>query len=169
MHDVRNILHFLIEYVANIVFNTQKLIIIFFFCTFPLEKQVFFTCSLTLLSTHPLLTINLRSWLLNRKEKQSILKMYAKKVGLNDRGCYIAIALAILLFFLLVIIIAMAASWPGKGYTSILQLTMILIKFKTFVFLMGKTTADNLKTLLEESLSTFEIISFKTFFELSYV
>ena len=57
-----------------------------------------------------------RYWV-NRKEKQSILKMYAKKLGLNDRGCYLAIGLAILIFFLLVIIIAMAFSWPGTIFT----------------------------------------------------
>ena len=49
-----------------------------------------------------------------RKEKESSLKKYAKKFGLNDRGCYLAIALAIIAFFFLVIIIAMAASWPSK-------------------------------------------------------
>ena len=50
-----------------------------------------------------------------RKEKDSYLKKYAKKLGLNDRGCYLAIALAIIAFFFLVIIIAMAASWPSKS------------------------------------------------------
>jgi len=49
-----------------------------------------------------------------RKEKDSYLKKYAKKLGLNDRGCYLAIALAIIAFFFLVIIIAMAASWPNS-------------------------------------------------------
>ena len=38
-----------------------------------------------------------------RKEKESYLKKYAKKVGLNDRGCYLAIGLAIIAFFFLVI------------------------------------------------------------------
>jgi hypothetical protein len=51
-----------------------------------------------------------------RKEKESLLKRYAKKLGLNDRGCYLAIGLAIITFFLLVIILAMAISWPGQHY-----------------------------------------------------
>jgi hypothetical protein len=50
----------------------------------------------------------------SRKEKESLLKRYAKKLGLNDRGCYIAVGLAIIAFFFLVIIIAMAACWPSK-------------------------------------------------------
>jgi len=48
----------------------------------------------------------------SRKEKESLLKRYAKKLGLNDRGCYLAVGLAIIAFFFLVIIIAMAACWP---------------------------------------------------------
>ena len=48
-----------------------------------------------------------------RRDNPSILRLYAKKLGLNDRGCYVAIALAIFIFFLLVIIVAMAVSWPG--------------------------------------------------------
>jgi hypothetical protein len=44
-----------------------------------------------------------------------MLKRYAKKLGLNDRGCYLAIGLAIITFFLLVIIVAMAISWPGES------------------------------------------------------
>ena len=51
----------------------------------------------------------------SRRDNQSLLKMYAKKLGLNDRGCYIAIALAIIVFFLLLIIIAMIVSWPGEA------------------------------------------------------
>ena len=50
----------------------------------------------------------------SRKQKESLLKRYAKKLGLNDRGCYIAVGLAIVAFFFLVIIIAMAACWPSK-------------------------------------------------------
>ncbi len=53
---------------------------------------------------------------MRRKEKESLLKRYAKKLGLNDRGCYLAIGLAIITFFLLVIILAMAISWPGQHY-----------------------------------------------------
>ena len=50
----------------------------------------------------------------SRKEKESLLKRYANKLGLNDRGCYLAVGLAIIAFFFLVIIIAMAACWPGE-------------------------------------------------------
>ena len=47
----------------------------------------------------------------SRKEKKSLLKRYAKKLGLNGRGCYLAVGLAIIA---LVIIIAVAACWPIK-------------------------------------------------------
>jgi len=47
-----------------------------------------------------------------RKEKEGILLRYARKLGLNDRGCYLAIGLALLAFLLLVVIIIMAACWP---------------------------------------------------------
>ena len=50
----------------------------------------------------------------SRKEKESLLKRYAKKLGLNDRVCYLAVGLAIIAFFFLVIIISMAACWPSK-------------------------------------------------------
>ena len=49
-----------------------------------------------------------------RKEKEGILLRYARKLGLNDRGCYLAIGLALLAFLLLCVIIIMAACWPGK-------------------------------------------------------
>ena len=49
-----------------------------------------------------------------RKEKEGILLRYARKLGLNDRGCYLAVGLALLAFLLLVVIIIMAACWPGK-------------------------------------------------------
>ena len=49
-----------------------------------------------------------------RKEKEGILLRYARKLGLNDRGCYLAAGLALLAFLLLVVIIIMAACWPGK-------------------------------------------------------
>lgn len=42
------------------------------------------------------------------------LKVYARKLGVNDRGCYLACALGGLAFFFFTIIIAMGASWPGK-------------------------------------------------------
>lgn len=48
----------------------------------------------------------------SRKEKESLLKRYAKKLGLNDRGCYLAVGLSALTFLLLLIIIVMAACWP---------------------------------------------------------
>ena len=49
-----------------------------------------------------------------RKEKESILLRYAKKLGLNDRGCYLAVGLSLITFLLLVVIIIMAACWPGE-------------------------------------------------------
>lgn len=48
------------------------------------------------------------------KEKDNYLKRYARKFGLNDRGCYVSCCLAILAFFLFLIVVAMAASWPGE-------------------------------------------------------
>ena len=52
-----------------------------------------------------------------RKEKESLLKRYSRKLGLNDRGCYVAAVLAFLATGLTVIIIAMAACWPGQFST----------------------------------------------------
>jgi len=49
-----------------------------------------------------------------RRSNPSILKMYAMKLGLNDRGCYISCALGALAFCLLVVVIALTACWPGK-------------------------------------------------------
>ena len=49
-----------------------------------------------------------------RRSEPSILKLYALKLGLNDRGCYISCALAALAFSLLVIVITLTACWPGK-------------------------------------------------------
>ena len=49
-----------------------------------------------------------------RKERENILLRYAKKLGLNDRGCYLAVGLSIITFLLLVVIIIMAALWPGN-------------------------------------------------------
>jgi hypothetical protein len=48
------------------------------------------------------------------KAKENYLKKYARKLGVNDRGCYIACALAILAFFFFIIIVAMASAWPGR-------------------------------------------------------
>ncbi|TRY64311.1 hypothetical protein TCAL_00498 [Tigriopus californicus] len=48
------------------------------------------------------------------KARDNYLKKYARKFGLNDRGCYIACVLACLAFFFLVIIIAMILSWPAS-------------------------------------------------------
>ena len=44
----------------------------------------------------------------SRKDKESLLKRYAKKL------CYLAVGLAIIAFFFLMSIIAMAACWPSK-------------------------------------------------------
>ena len=49
-----------------------------------------------------------------RRSEPSILKLYAMKLGLNDRGCYISCALAALAFSLFVIVVTLAACWPGK-------------------------------------------------------
>jgi len=49
-----------------------------------------------------------------RKEQESLLRRYAKKLGLNTRGCYVAVALSILILFLIIVIIAMAACWPAS-------------------------------------------------------
>ena len=49
-----------------------------------------------------------------RRSEPSILKLYAMKLGLNDRGCYISCALAGLAFSLFVIVVTLAACWPGK-------------------------------------------------------
>ena len=49
------------------------------------------------------------------KRKDNYLKVYARKFGLNDRGCYVACVLGGLAFFFFVIIIAMGATWPGKS------------------------------------------------------
>ena len=48
------------------------------------------------------------------KERHNYLRKYARKLGLNDRGCYIACGLAALAFLLFIIVVAMGASWPGK-------------------------------------------------------
>ena len=55
----------------------------------------------------------------SRKEKESLLKRYAKKLGLNDRGCYLAVGLAALTFLLLLVIIIMAVCWPGGENISV--------------------------------------------------
>ena len=48
------------------------------------------------------------------KERKNYLQIYARQFGLNDRGCYVAVAFAALAFLLFVIVIAMGATWPGK-------------------------------------------------------
>lgn len=53
-----------------------------------------------------------------RKEKESLLLRYSKKLGLNDRGCYLAIGLSVFTFLLIIIIIIMAACWPGNDQPS---------------------------------------------------
>ena len=50
-----------------------------------------------------------------QRSDQNLLKMYAIKLGLNDRGCYLSCALAALAFVFLVIIITLAACWPGNS------------------------------------------------------
>ena len=49
------------------------------------------------------------------KAKEDYLRKYARKLGVNDRGCYIACGLAILAFLFFIIIVAMASTWPGKS------------------------------------------------------
>ena len=49
------------------------------------------------------------------KRKDNYLKVYARKFGLNDRGCYVACVLGGVAFFFFVIIVAMGATWPGKS------------------------------------------------------
>lgn len=46
------------------------------------------------------------------KPKDNHLRVYARRFGLNDRGCYLALALAGLAFFFFIIIVAMGATWP---------------------------------------------------------
>lgn len=48
------------------------------------------------------------------KDRPNYLLIYARQFGLNDRGCYVSAGLASLAFLLLVIVIAMGATWPGK-------------------------------------------------------
>ena len=48
------------------------------------------------------------------KARENYLKKYARKLGVNDRGCYIACGLAVLAFLLVIVIIAMASAWPGE-------------------------------------------------------
>ena len=48
------------------------------------------------------------------KDRKNYLQIYALQLGLNDRGCYVAVGLAGLAFLLFVIVIAMGAAWPGK-------------------------------------------------------
>ncbi len=48
------------------------------------------------------------------KERSNYLIRYARKFGLNDRGCYLSCGLAALAFVLFVAIIVIVANWPGK-------------------------------------------------------
>jgi hypothetical protein len=48
------------------------------------------------------------------KRKDNMLKVYARRFGLNDRGCYVAVVLGGLAAFFLLIIVAMGAAWPGQ-------------------------------------------------------
>ena len=50
-----------------------------------------------------------------KRKDSNVLKVYALKFGLNDRGCYVAVVLGGLAFFFLLIILAMAAAWPGRS------------------------------------------------------
>jgi hypothetical protein len=43
-----------------------------------------------------------------------LLRKCARRLGLNDRGCYVACGLAVLAFFLLVVVVTMGACWPSK-------------------------------------------------------
>ena len=49
-----------------------------------------------------------------RKEKESLLLRYARKLGVNERGCYVTVGLSVFTFLLIIIIIIMAACWPGN-------------------------------------------------------
>ena len=50
-----------------------------------------------------------------KRKESNVMKIYARKFGLNDRGCYVAVVLGGLAFFFLLIILAMAAAWPGRS------------------------------------------------------
>ena len=63
----------------------------------------------------------------SRKEKESLLKRYAKKLGLNDRGCYLAVGLAVIAFLLLLVIIIMAVCWPGQWSVSVTERQLVIL------------------------------------------
>ena len=67
-----------------------------------------------------------------RKEKESLLKRYAKKLGLNDRGCYLAVGLSVLTFLLLLVIIVMAACWPGNTNTTFRNVVIVYTGYLSY-------------------------------------
>ena len=44
----------------------------------------------------------------------SLLLGCGEKLGLNERGCYVCLGLDSLAILLLLVIVIMAASWPGE-------------------------------------------------------
>ena len=44
----------------------------------------------------------------------SLLLGCGEKLGLNERGCYVCLGLGSLAILLLLVIVIMAASWPGE-------------------------------------------------------
>jgi hypothetical protein len=49
--------------------------------------------------------------------KANLLRMYGRKLGLNERGCHVALALAAVAFLLLLIVVAMTAAWPSESHS----------------------------------------------------
>ena len=51
----------------------------------------------------------------SRREKcVGLLLGCGEKLGLNERGCYVTLGLGSLAVLLLLVILVMAASWPGE-------------------------------------------------------
>ena len=51
----------------------------------------------------------------SRREKcVGLLLGCGEKLGLNERGCYVTLGLGSLAVLLLLVILIMAASWPGE-------------------------------------------------------
>jgi hypothetical protein len=73
------------------------------------------------------------------KRKDNYLKVYARKFGLNDRGCYVAVVLGGLAFFFLLIIVAMGATWPGKPIVFI----RICVLFGLSLMMKKEQTTDH--------------------------
>ena len=54
-----------------------------------------------------------------RKEKSSPLKSYAIKLGLNERGFLLCVGLSALSALLIIVLVVLAALWPGYSLSSI--------------------------------------------------